>query len=466
MKVLVIDDELVVCKSCERILRRAGHEAGYRLSGREAIEAMGDTEYDIVITDLKMMDIGGMEVLQYVRERYPLTVVIIITGYATVAAAVETMKLGAFDFLPKPFTPDEFMGVLRKAVEKRNYLLEKRRLAEGREEAIGAFEGIVGKSENMQEVFQLVEKVAPTNSTVLIVGESGTGKELVARAIHERSPRSGKRFVAVDSGTLMSSLAESELFGHVRGSFTGAVADKPGLFEVADGGTMFLDEIANTSLEIQGKLLRVLQEREFLPVGGTKLKRVDVRLVFATNRDLTELVEGGTFREDLYYRLHVFPIHLPALRERREDIPALAYHFLRSYCKQTGKKVARISDDAMRLLMDFEWRGNVRQLENVIARMVILTEGDTIDANALSRTLYGEAVRQTMGVPQTSEDLKRIKKDLRERAIEEIEKQFLLDALARNGWNVTKASAEVGMQRPNFQALMRKYGISAREKSD
>jgi DNA-binding NtrC family response regulator len=229
---------------------------------------------------------------------------------------------------------------------------------------------------------------------------------------------------------------------------------------------MFLDEIANTSLEIQGKLLRVLQEREFLPVGGTKLKRVDVRLVFATNRDLKELVEGGTFREDLYYRLHVFPIHLPALRERKEDIPALAYHFLRSYSKQTGKKVARLSDDAMRLLMDFEWRGNVRQLENVIARMVILTEGDTIDANVLSRTLYGEAVRQTMGVPQTSEDLKRIKKDLRERAIEEIEKQFLLDALARNGWNVTKAAAEVGMQRPNFQALMRKYGISARERSD
>jgi DNA-binding NtrC family response regulator len=466
MKVLVVDDELVVCKSCERILRRAGHHVDYSLSGNDALEHIGASEYDIVITDLKMMDVGGMEVLKHVRERYPDTVVIIITGYATVAAAVETMRIGAFDFLPKPFTPDEFMGVFGRAVEKRNYVLEGRRMAEGREAAPEAYEGIIGKSEKMQEVFRLVEKVAPTDSTVLIVGESGTGKEKVARAIHERSLRSGKRFVAVDSSTLMSTLAESELFGHVRGSFTGAVADKPGLFEVADGGTMFLDEIANTNLEIQGKLLRVLQEREFLPVGATKPKKVDVRLVFATNQDLKELVNEGKFREDLYYRLHVFPIQLPPLRARPEDIPALAYHFLRRFCKRTGKNIGRIADEAMRLLMDFEWRGNVRQLENVIERIVILAEGDTIEANLVSRTLYGERVRESVSVPHSSEELKQLKKELRERAIEDIEKQFLLDALDRNGWNVTRAAAEVGMQRPNFQALMRKYGISAREKPD
>jgi two-component system NtrC family response regulator len=294
---------------------------------------------------------------------------------------------------------------------------------------------------------------------VLIIGETGTGKELVARAIHSSSPRSENRFCAVDCGTLSVELLESELFGHVKGAFTGAIANKPGIFEAADKGTVFLDEICNINLEIQGKLLRFIQEREFLPVGGTETKRVDIRLIFATNRDLEKMVAEGSFREDLYYRLYVYPIQLPSLKERPEDIPVLAYHLLSKIQGPGAKRVASISDPAMKLLEDFEWPGNVRQLESTIERAIISCDGNMIEPHHLPLTITRAGLPQSYPVPQNNREFLALKKRLREQAIGELEREFVLEALQRNDWNVTRAAQEVNIQRPNFQALMRKHAI-------
>src|SRR5512139_1118153 len=322
-RILVVDDEMIVCESCKRILEEEGYEVEAALSGKEALEKMRVNPFDVVITDLKMPGIDGMDVLNTLQKDYPDSIVIMITGFSTVETAVEAMKLGAFDYIPKPFTPDEVSIVVKKAIEKKSLLAENVYLRQELQEKYG-FHNIVGKSKKMQEIYRIIAKVATTDSTVLIYGQSGTGKELIARAIHFNSPRGEKQFVPVDCAVLSENLLESELFGHVRGSFTGAVTTKPGLFEVADGGTVFLDEVGNISLSIQAKLLRVLQEREFTPVGGTKTKRVDIRLIAATNKDLEKMIQGGTFREDLYYRLNIVPISLPTLRERQEDIPILA----------------------------------------------------------------------------------------------------------------------------------------------
>lgn len=459
-KILIVDDEAVVCQSCEKVFSRKGYPAKYTTSGREALKMIEHEPFDIVFTDLKMMDLGGMEVLKTIKENYPDVVVVIITGYATVASAVETMRLGAFDYLPKPFTSAELMGVLERAIGKRKLLLEGRHAAEGSlEESL--FPGIIGKGPRMQEVYRLIKKVAPMDSTVLILGESGTGKELVAKAIHETSTRKKSAFVVVDSGALSSGLLSSELFGHVKGAFTSASATKRGLFEVADGGTMFLDEIGNINKDIQGKLLRVLQERRFLPVGGTEEKRVDVRMIFATNRDLKKMVEHGDFREDLYYRLYVFPIVLPALRERREDILHLAYWFLKKFSAKGGKKVDKISNEVLETLAKYDWPGNVRQLENTIERMAVLSDGETLERRHLPTSVFYEGKTPDV-TPRTAEELKIAKGDIRRRSVETVEKAFILNALEKNNWNVTKSAKESGILRPNFQALMRKYNIKAR----
>ncbi len=461
VRILVVDDEVVICKSCEKILRRQGHEVAWVLSGKEALERVRQDKFDVVFTDLKMADIGGMEVLRTIREEFPDLAVIIITGYATVAAAVETMRMGAFDFLPKPFTPSELLGALERALARRSLQVENRRLANV-PEVKPDFCSIIGHSPKMLEVFRLIEKVAPTDSTVLLVGESGTGKEVVARAIHERSLRHDNRFVAVDCGVFSRELLASELFGHVKGAFTGAVADKRGLFEMANGGTVFLDEIGNIALDIQVKLLRFLQEREFLPVGSVQPRKVDVRLIFATNRDLKQMVEAGEFRDDLYYRLLVFPIRLPPLRERREDIPALAYRFLKEAAIRAGKPVREFDSEALSQMMAYDWPGNVRQLENTVERLVILADGETIEARHLAQCLHEPGGTGGITIPTDSQELKALKKEVRERAIAEVEKQFIIEALRRNNWNVTRAAREVKMQRTNFQALMRKYGLSRR----
>jgi transcriptional regulator with PAS, ATPase and Fis domain len=328
------------------------------------------------------------------------------------------------------------------------------------------FENIIGTSKKMQEIYRLIAKVAPTNSTVLITGESGTGKELIARAIHYNSQRKDRQFVPVDCAVLSENLLESELFGHIKGSFTGAIVTKPGLFEVADGGSLFLDEIGNISLAMQSKLLRVIQEREFTPVGGTKLKKVDIRLIAATNKDLPEKIKEGTFREDLYYRLNIVPIPLPPLRERQEDISLLAEHFLKKYCQEMGKNPQRLSPAATGLLMRYSWPGNVRELENLMERVVIMTDEEVILPKHFPFPLQEGSEGITFDVPKTSEELKELKRHLRDRAVEEAERLFVLGALTRNEWNVTRSAKEVGMLRPNFQALMRKHNIRAADREE
>ena len=464
-RILVVDDEMIVCESCKRILEEEGYEVDTALSGKEALEKMKENPYDIVITDLKMPEIDGMEVLRTFRREYPDAIVIMITGFSTVETAVEAMKLGAFDYIPKPFTPDEVSIIVKKAIEKKSLLLENIYLRQELQEKYG-FHNIVGKSKKMQEIYRVVAKVAGTDSTVLIYGQSGTGKELVARAIHFNSPRRERQFVPVDCAVLSENLLESELFGHVRGSFTGAVTTKPGLFEVADGGTVFLDEVGNISLAIQAKLLRVLQEREFTPVGGTKAKKVDIRLIAATNKDLEKMIREETFREDLYYRLNIVPIYLPTLKERQEDIPLLAVHFLKKYAEEMGKTIKGFTPEAMEKLMKYPWPGNVRELENVIERTVVMIDEEMVRVDQL--ILPDQKEKEVLierHIPMTSEELKDIKKQLREKAVEEVERAFLLSALERHDWNVTRAAEEVGMLRPNFQALMRKYNLRVREES-
>jgi len=464
-RILVVDDEMIVCESCKRILEEEGYEVDTALSGKEALEKMKENPYDIVITDLKMPEIDGMEVLRTFRKEYPDAIIIMITGFSTVETAVEAMKLGAFDYIPKPFTPDEVSIIVKKAIEKKSLLLENIYLRQELQEKYG-FHNIVGKSKKMQEIYRVVAKVAGTDSTVLIYGQSGTGKELIARAIHFNSPRRERQFVPVDCAVLSENLLESELFGHVRGSFTGAVTTKPGLFEVADGGTVFLDEVGNISLAIQAKLLRVLQEREFTPVGGTKAKKVDIRLIAATNKDLEKMIREETFREDLYYRLNIVPIYLPTLKERQEDIPLLAVHFLKKYAEEMGKTIKGFTPEAMEKLMKYPWPGNVRELENLIERTVVMIDEEMVRVDQL--ILPDQKEKEVLierHIPMTSEELKDIKKQLREKAVEEVERAFLLSALERHDWNVTRAAEEVGMLRPNFQALMRKYNLRVREES-
>ncbi len=463
-RILVVDDEMIVCESCKRILEEEGYEVDIALSGKEAFEKMKPNPFDIVITDLKMPGIDGMEVLKTFRKEYPDSIIIMITGFSTVETAVEAMKLGAFDYIPKPFTPDEVTIVVKKAIEKKSLMLENIYLRQELQEKYG-FHNIVGKSKKMHEIYRIIAKVAMTDSTVLIYGQSGTGKELIARAIHFNSPRREKQFVPVDCAVLSENLLESELFGHVRGSFTGAVTTKPGLFEVADGGTVFLDEVGNISLSIQAKLLRVLQEREFTPVGGTKSKKVDIRLIAATNKDLEKMIKEETFREDLYYRLNIVPISLPVLKERPEDIPLLAVHFLKKYAEEMGKAIKAFTPEAMEKLMRYPWPGNVRELENVIERTVVMTDDEMVRVEHL--ILPGQQEKEILEnqIPVTSEELKEIKKQMREKAVEEIERAFVLNALERHQWNVTRAAEEVGMLRSNFQALMRKYNLRARGES-
>jgi DNA-binding NtrC family response regulator len=454
-RILVVDDEPEICRSCEKIFRRSGHEVTATASGREALALLAETEFDVVFTDLKMMDVGGLEVLQSVRQRHPETVVVVITGYATVASAVETMRCGAFDYLPKPFTAGELTAVCDRALSRRRLL---RSVPAGPEPDSG-LPGIIGRSQKMRDVYRLVRKVAPTDCTVLIVGESGTGKDLTARAIHQESGRRSGRFIAVDISALTSTLLESELFGHVRGAFTGATADRPGLFEAADRGTIFLDEIGNLLPETQTRLLRVLQEKEFLPVGSTTVRHVDVRLIFATNKNLKQLVGEGKFREDLYYRLNVFPLRLPPLRERPEDIPDLVHHFLEKHARANARAVPTVDPEGLRALMDYHWPGNVRELEHVVERLLIMEEGDRIEPVHVSAALFRTEAAVRSVLPRTAEELKELKHRIRESSVREVEKLFVEEALRRNGWNISQAAREVDMQRQNFQALMRKHGV-------
>jgi len=461
-RILIADDEEIVIRSCLRILEGDEFQVEAVQDGREALRKIEENPYDVLILDIMMPNMDGLEVLRRVKETHPNVDVIMITGLSQIDTAVQAMKLGAFDYISKPFEPDELKLVVQRALERRRLLQENLTLKSELSSKY-RFENIVGLSPQMQAVYRLIAQCAPTSSTVLITGESGTGKELIARAIHYNSLRKDKPFVPVDCNALSENLLESELFGHVKGAFTSAVVNKKGMFEVAGSGTLFLDEIGNISMSIQAKLLRVLQEREFRAVGDTRTLIANFRLVTATNKDLKAMVAAGTFRDDLYYRINIFPIHAPALRERKGDIPALAYHFLKVFSAELGKKITDISEGALSTLVNYGWPGNVRELENVMHRAAILTSDNVIRQAHLVNIVDSSQPQADLAVPRTGDELKRVKKAAREKSVEEIEKQFVLEALKRNEWNVTKSAEETGMQRPNFQALMKKYTIRVRD---
>ncbi len=454
-KILVVDDEQSLREVLSIMLKRAGYAVTIAMDGEDAVELLQKEIFDLVITDLRMPKVDGMEVLKAVKSASPETVVLIITAFASADSAVEAMKQGAYDYLTKPFQVDEVQLIIRNALEKRRLTTEnmllKREMA-----SQSSFAQLVGQSEAIQRVFEVVRKVADSKSNVLICGESGTGKELVARAIHYNSVRSALPFVAVNCSAVPETLLESELFGHMKGSFTGAIANKAGLFEIANGGTIFLDEIGDTTPTIQVKLLRVIQEREFRRVGGSQDIKVDVRVVAATNKDLEKAVADGSFREDLYYRLDVIPIRLPPLRMRTGDIPLLVNHFLERFAKESGKPKPVFSSDAMHVLLEHEWRGDVRELENLIERVVAFSvDGPVTDADVrgwLHRPTVPPPV-QGMPLDLTDEGV-----DL-EGLINGIEKDLLLKALERSKWVKKKAARMLRLNTRSFRYRLEKYAI-------
>ncbi len=457
---LVIDDDAVIREGLRRIFSAKGYAVEIFDSGYPAIERMREKEFDLVITDLKMPGLSGIEVLKRIKVLQPEVPILIITGYSTVETAVEALKSGAVNYIAKPFTPDEITDKVQRALDQKSVMLTDICLRKELKDHHG-FESFIGDSREMQKVYRRILQVAPTDSTVLIAGESGTGKELAARAIHHNSPRNDGPFVAVDCTALAENLLESELFGHVKGSFTGAMQTKAGLFKVTDGGTLFLDEVANISLTTQAKLLRVLQEREITPIGSTQTVPINIRLVAATNGNLRELVAAGKFRDDLFFRLNIIPVDLPPLRERNGDLRLLIAHFIRKFAEETGKEIKGLAPDALDLLESYPFPGNVRELENIIERAVVLAENDFLQLENLELQTAEHLHEQHGGtIPQNANELKERKRLLREKSVDEIERAFVLDALKRNDWNITKAAEEVGMLRPNFHAMLKKQGIS------
>jgi len=458
-RVLVLDDDPLVRRSCQRILETIC-DVTTADSGLDGLRAMEGGSVDIALVDLKLPDMDGMDVLRRAPEAFPDVPIIVITGHSGIRSAVEAVKLGASDYLAKPFDPDELEAAVRKALRESRLRRDYRRL----QEEMGSryhLSHMVAGSPVMQGVLRLIEQVAPTDTTVLLTGESGTGKELAARAIQFSGRRKDGPFVAVDCGAVAPSLIASELFGHVRGAFSGAVADQEGLVRAASGGTLFLDEISSLSLDLQATLLRVIETRQVRAVGTSQSVEVDVRFIAATNRNLHVMVEEGKFREDLFYRLNVFPIHLPPLRDRREDIPPMAGHFLSLFAARMHKPNLEFTDEAIEALMQYDWPGNVRELSNVVERLVILSGGTRIGQANLPESMTVGAAAET--APRTAEELNELKKKLRDQAVAQAERSFLIEALRRNGYNVTKAAEQTGMQRSNFQALLAKYGLRIRD---
>ncbi len=469
-RVLVIDDERSIGLTCRRILEPEGHAVDYDPSGLEGVRRAVEGDYEVVLLDLKMPEIGGLEALEQIKELRPDVTVIIITGYATIPTSIEAIKKGAFHYVPKPFTPEELALAVQKALDDRQMRAENREL----KAELGRLRqgmSLLGRSKAMEDIRRQILKVAPSHFTVTIYGESGTGKELIARAIHDHSARADGPFVPVDVSTLSAGLIESELFGHVKGAFTGATQARPGLFQQASGGTLFLDELASLTLEFQGKLLRVLETRRVRPVGGEGEVDIDVRVVAATNRDLYQLVEAGRFREDLYYRLNVIPITVPSLRDRADDIPLLATHFLKAAAADTRSPLQGFTTAAMAKLIAWHWPGNVRELKNIVERVVATVDREYVDVIHLPPEIAGRAstTDEDLGlddVPATADELKEAKRRVKELVYEKVEKAFVLKALEASEGNVTRAAEAVGLLRPNFHALMRKYGIRARGGDD
>ena len=444
--ILIVEDEDVARKNLEHILKKEGYGVVSVNSGAKALDAMKKEEFDLILTDLKMEGVDGMEVLRRSRELQPHTEVVMITGYATVNSAVQAMQEGAYHYIAKPYKIDEVRKIVKEALLKRNLLLENLELKEALEK-VRRVPYIVGKSEAMRPVLETIQQISSSETNVLILGESGSGKELVAKAIHHLSPRGEKRFVAFNCGSFTEELMANELFGHEKGAYTGAVKDKPGLVEVADGGTIFLDEVGDMPLTMQVKLLRVIQEKEFLRVGAVDPISVDVRFIAATHRDLKEDVEKGLFRQDLYYRLNVISIRVPPLADRDGDIPLLAYHFLSQKSEAMKKDIQEIDRNAMDLLCKHSWPGNVRELENVIERAVALENGPVIreeDLPEFIRDLSIETYRQHSSKTPT---------------IEEQEKRYIKWVLDKCEGNRTKAAQIMGIDRVSLWRKLKRYGM-------
>ncbi len=459
--VLIVDDELNIRKVLAAMLKREGYEATMAADGEQALAVLARTPVDVVVTDLVMPRLGGMELLKRVSTEFPDVPVIVITAHGSVDSAVAALKAGAFDYITKPFEQEELKKVIAKAA--RAHDLERHNVhgAPGESDR----PPLVGESPSMKAVHEMVARVADSPSTVLITGESGTGKELIAKALHRGSSRRDKPLIKVNCAAIPKDLVESELFGYERGAFTGAVGSKPGRFELADGGTLFLDEIGEVPVEMQVKLLRALQESEFERVGGIKTLRVDVRLVAATNRDLKQLIADGRFREDLYYRLAVVPIALPPLRDRREDIPLLVSHFVEKYNLRLGKRVEGIEPEALELLMAYTWPGNIRELENLMERSVLFADGSTIQASALPDALRERGPHPAAPVAgighlgAIAAPSGASMKEIVRQAQAELERGLIARALEETGGNVTRAAKRLQISRKSLQVKMKELGL-------
>lgn len=445
-RVLVIDDDLTIRDSCFQILSRKGSEVWLAENGRKGLSMLEEREFDVVILDLRMPDISGFDILKRIREDHPETVVIVITGYPSVESAVEAMKLGAKDFIPKPFTPNMLRTILSRTLQRYRSETDHTHAVPNRDIS-ASLEDIVGSSPVMRKLKKFILKAAETDCSVLISGETGTGKELIARALHYCSQRRNNKFITVDSGGLVDTLIESELFGHVKGSFTGAITNRIGRFEMAHKGTLFFDEITNMSLRIQSKLLRVLQEREITPVGGQKLIHVDFRIIAATNTDLEQEIKRGAFRKDLYYRINVIPLHLPPLRERREDISVLADYFLARFrMNKKVKRPVRIAEHAMEFMVNYPWPGNIRELEHLMKRAVMLCDDDTVDPFGVTGMFGGDAACG-------------LSVDHQGHQLQEMEREHIAEMLRRCGRNKSLTARMLGIDRKTLRNKIRKYDI-------
>jgi DNA-binding NtrC family response regulator len=450
--ILVVDDEEVMRDVLQTLLMQAGYDVTLAEDGAQAITAARANTFDAALVDVMLPEVSGLDLLPELKRIDPELVVVVITAFASVETAIEAMRRGAFDYVAKPFKHEELLHLLHNGLNQRRLQDENRNLRSALRDQ-GRFTEIVGKGPRMQQVYSLITQAAPSRSTILVVGESGTGKELVAKAIHANSQRSDKPFVVVNSGSLPHELLESNLFGHMKGAFTGASYTKKGLFEVADKGTLFFDEIGNIPIETQAKLLRVIQEREFMRLGGVETLKADVRIVAATNADLRRLVEEGRFREDLYYRLNVITVELPALRQRKEDLPALVQHFVDKYAKENGKAVVGATPDALQALLDYDWPGNVRELENVIERGVVLCTG-----NRITRELIPDHVRKSpsFSVPHLTVPPEGI--NLRD-VIANFEKRLIEGTLESTGGVQKEAARLLGLKPTTLNEMIKRHNI-------
>jgi two-component system response regulator PilR (NtrC family) len=447
----IIDDEPIIHEVLGDLLSSEGYEVENSSSGEEALDKHSSQSFELILLDLLLPGIDGIEVLKKLKKIDPNAVIIIITAFASVESAISAMKIGAYDYIQKPFKHDELLITIKRAIEHRKLQEENIRLKDELQRKF-SFENIIGKSEVMKTVFETVKASAPTRSTILLQGESGTGKELVARAIHQNSDRKNLPFIIVNSGSLPPDLLESNLFGHVKGAFTGAVSSKKGLFEAAEKGTIFFDEISSLNMDTQSKLLRVMQDREFMRLGGTKTIRVDVRVIVATNADLEEQIREKMFREDLFYRLNVIKIELPLLKERKEDIPLLVTHFLDTYSKENEKEILGVTEDVMEILMSYDWPGNIRELENLIERAVVLTKSKLISRKSLPPFLLASQ-EDTRAVASVNNEL-----NLKEN-IQTFQKMAIISALKQAKGIQKKAANLLGVKPTTLNEMIKRLNI-------